>query len=77
MKKKEDRIHSILTSIDANLKQQASMRRIFVQGLVRGLGTALGATVLVALATSITIQFFNTADLTMIAEYFFNDAVVN
>ncbi len=77
MKKKEDRIHSILTSIDANLKQQASMRRIFVQGLVRGLGTALGATVLVALVTSITIQFFNTADLTMIAEYFFNDAVVD
>ncbi len=55
--KKPDRLSSILDQIDTELKRQNSFRFIFLQGLTRGLGTALGATILVALITSITIHF--------------------
>ncbi len=74
-KKKEDKIYSILSSIDGTLKQQGSTRRIFFQGLVRGLGTALGATVLLAIVTSLTIQFVDALDWSTFSEYFFGEAV--
>lgn len=59
-KKKPDKITSILENIDRELHRQNSLGYIFLQGLVRGLGTALGATILVALVTSITIHFAET-----------------
>ena len=74
-KKKEDKIYSVLESIDTTLKQQNSKKRIFIQGLVRGLGTALGATVLLAIITSLTIQFVDVLDWSSFSEYFFNEAV--
>lgn len=59
MPKKTDPYTDLLRDIDAHLRKQNSMRFVFAQGLMRGFGTALGATVLVALVTSITIQFTN------------------
>lgn len=57
MPKKADKLTSVLEEIDIVLKRQNSLRYIFLQGFLRGVGTALGATVLVALVTSITIHF--------------------
>ena len=74
-KKKEDKIYSILTSIDDTLKQQGSFRRTFMQGIVRGFGTALGATVLLAMATSLTIQLVDSLDWHSFSSYFFSEAV--
>jgi len=74
-KKKEDRIYSILSSIEKMLKIQNSTKRIFIQGVVRGLGTALGATVLLALVTSLTIHFADSLDWHFISQYFFNEAI--
>lgn len=74
-KKKEDKMLSILTSVDSALKKQSSFKTVFIQGLVRGFGTALGATVLVALATSLTLQMVDTVDLHTFSSYFMNNAV--
>jgi hypothetical protein len=74
-KKKEDKIYSVLSSIDATLKLQSSGKRIFMQGLIRGLGTALGATVLLAIVTSLTIQFVDALDWASFSQYFFSEVV--
>lgn len=64
MPKKADKLTSILEEIEDSLKRQNSLRYIFLQGLMRGLGTALGATVLVALVTSITIHVTDSGEVT-------------
>lgn len=74
-KKKEDKIYNILLSIDNTLTQQNSFKRTFTQGLVRGFGTALGATVLLALATSLTIQLVDSLDWHAFSSYFFTEVV--
>ncbi len=56
-KKKSDRLTSVLGEVETILKRQNSLRYIFLQGLMRGVGTTLGATVFVALITSITLHF--------------------
>jgi hypothetical protein len=75
MDKKNEKIYSILNQIDRNLKRQISLKRIFIQGMVRGLGTALGATVILAIFTTIILKTASTLDIEMILQYFFNDAV--
>lgn len=74
-KKAKDPLLNILKSIDKTLTRQNSMRGIFVQGLMRGFGTALGATVLLALATSITLQFVDIFDAKTFTEYIVDDLV--
>ena len=74
-KNNDDKISSILSSIDDSLKQQNSPKRVFTQGLIRGFGTALGATVVLALLTSITLKLSDTLSANTVIEYFFNDAV--
>ncbi|GEM_PF-5841535 len=74
-KKQEDKIYAILSSIDETLKQQGSGKRVFIQGLIRGLGTALGATVLVALVSSIAIQFIDALDWSSFSQYFFGEII--
>lgn len=63
MPKKTDPLPPILSEIEVQLKRQNSLRYIFLQGLTRGIGTALGATVLVALVTSLTIHFTDSAEV--------------
>lgn len=75
-KNSEDKIYTILTSIDKTLQNQNSPRRIFFLGLIRGLGTAIGATILLAIVTSLTISFADSLDWNFISQYFFNDAIV-
>lgn len=53
----DQNIEPILAEIDIALKRQNSLGYIFFHGIVRGMGTALGATLLVATVTSLTIYF--------------------
>lgn len=53
----EQNIEPVLAEIDIALKRQNSLGYIFLHGLVRGMGTALGATLLVAFVTSLTLYF--------------------
>lgn len=50
----------VLKEIDVTLRRQNSFVFIFLHGLVRGMGTALGATILVAVVTSLTLHFAGT-----------------
>lgn len=68
MPKKEDQLTSILKEVNFRLRQQNSLGFNFLQGLTRGLGTALGATVLVAIATSVTIHFADSELLTALTQ---------
>jgi len=61
--KKPDKLTAILNQIETELKRQNSFGFIFLRGITRGLGTALGATILVALVTSITIHFADTPEI--------------
>lgn len=58
--KKDEELSSILGEIDVVLKRQNSLGYIFLHGIVRGMGTALGATLLVAVLTSLTLHFAQT-----------------
>lgn len=60
-KKSETDLEPVLQEIDIALRRQNSFLYIFLHGVVRGMGTALGATVLVAIVTSITIHFAGSA----------------
>lgn len=75
-KNKEDKVYDILSSIDESLRRQNSPRRVFFLGITRGLGTALGATVLLALVTSLTFQLSSSVNISSFSSYFFSDAVV-
>jgi hypothetical protein len=74
-KKDKDPLLNILKSIDQTLTKQTSLRSVFVLGLMRGFGTALGATVLLAIATSITIQFVDTFNAKTFTEYIVEDLI--
>jgi hypothetical protein len=60
-KKTEEAFMPVLKEIDVTLRRQNSFVFIFFHGLVRGMGTALGATILVAIITSLTLHFAGTA----------------
>ncbi|MCA9359978.1 hypothetical protein H6781_00740 [Candidatus Nomurabacteria bacterium] len=75
MSKKGDNLKPILIQIENSLMKQNSLRNVFLQGIVRGLGTALGATVLVAIITSLTIKLSSTISISSIIEQFFNGAI--
>ena len=59
----DDKLETVLTSIEDELHKQNSFRRIFVNGLLRGLGTAIGATLLFAIFTSLALHFASTVDM--------------
>lgn len=64
MKKKESTsIEASLASLDKALWRHSSLGYIFIMGVVRGVGTALGATAIVAVITSLAIHFFGSAHL--------------
>jgi hypothetical protein len=62
-KKAPDDTKNTLMELNKVLHLHSSLWYVFVHGVVRGLGTAFGATVLVAIVTSIAIQFADTAIL--------------
>lgn len=72
MAKKEDKLFTVLTSIEESLRKQNSPKKIFFQGVLRGFGTAVGATVIFAVVTSLTIYFVDTIDLNSILGSLFN-----
>ena len=76
-KPKKDKILDVLTQIEDSLSQQNAIGRVFILGLFRGLGTALGATVLLAIATSIAIQFTDTVSVESLMDYFFDSSVLD
>ncbi len=57
MPKKVDPLSATLNELHTQLKRQNSLGFTFLQGLMRGISTALGATLFVAIATSLTIHF--------------------
>ena len=61
---KEDR----LSSIDQKLDNLTSLKKEFVRGVVRGVGTALGASVIGAVAIWLIFAVFNTVDDVPIVE---------
>lgn len=65
-KKNKDDVSNILEEISLSLKRQNALGYTFMQGMVRGMGTAFGATVLVAIITSITLNFFGSAETSAI-----------
>ena len=67
-KKGKDDVTDVLNEIEITLKRQNSFGYIFLHGIVRGMGTALGATVLVALLTSITLNFFGSPQMDAVIE---------
>lgn len=62
-KKAPDDTKSALLELNKVLHLHSSLWYVFIHGVVRGLGTAFGATVLVAIVTSVAIQFADTAIL--------------
>lgn len=74
-KQKRDKVYAILSEIEDQLNRQNSLKRVFLLGLFRGLGTALGATVLLAIVTSLAINFFDAVSIETIMQYFFNEAL--
>ena len=62
MKKKESAtIEASLEQMNKALWRHSSLWYVFIHGVVRGVGTALGATVIVAVITSLAIHFFGSA----------------
>lgn len=61
-KKKEPHV-LLLEEIHMQLKRQNSIGYSLLLGIMRGLGTALGATVLVAIVTSVALQFTGSAEI--------------
>jgi hypothetical protein len=59
-KKTEEAFMPVLKEIDVTLRRQNSFVFIFLHGFVRGMGTALGATILVGVVTSLTLHFAGT-----------------
>jgi hypothetical protein len=57
-----------LVEINKALWRHSSLSFVFIHGIVRGLGTALGATVLVAIVTSLTLRFADVAHLDAIVK---------
>lgn len=76
-KKKGDKLNSLLVSIDDSLKKQNSTWRVFVNGLVRGFGTALGATVVLAILTSMTFKAVESLDPEKLINFFMDDVTSN
>ena len=62
MPKKKDPYVEVLDEIRVQIRKQNSLGFTFVQGMTRGLGTALGATVLVAVLTSIALHFTGSSE---------------
>ncbi len=62
-KKSKDTEVEIFDDIRKALHLHSSFRFIFLQGMVKGFGTVFGATVLVAIMTSIAIKFADVAYL--------------
>jgi hypothetical protein len=64
MPKKNDPYSKLLGDIHTQLRKQNSFGFTFLQGILRGCGTALGATILLAVVTSITLEFADSATVT-------------
>lgn len=71
-KKNKDDISSILSEINIALQRQNAYRYSFFHGIMRGVGTALGATVVVALVTSLTINFFDSPQMEALIQMIMN-----
>lgn len=67
-KKAPDDTRTALVELNKVLHLHSSLWYVFMSGIVRGLGTAFGATILVAIVTSLALQF---ADVTYL------DAIIN
>lgn len=52
-----DRLITVLGQLELQIKKQTSLKFVLLRGVIYGLGTVIGATVLVALLGSVLSQF--------------------
>lgn len=55
----QDRLITVLHSLEDQMKRQNSLKSTLIRGMIYGLGTVLGATVLVALLGATIAGFIN------------------
>ncbi len=53
-----DRLIDVLESLENLTKKQVSLKFVLIRGSIYGLGTVIGATVLISVVSFITIQLF-------------------
>jgi hypothetical protein len=53
-----DRLVTVLESLESLTKKQVSIKFIFLKGTVYGLGTVIGATVLISIVSFFFVQIF-------------------
>ncbi len=62
------RLLEVLQTLDSHIQRQNSLKYAFVRGMVYGLGTVVGATVLVALLGGVIVTVLNTFSDTPLSE---------
>jgi predicted membrane protein len=60
---------SELLKINRLLTRRLSFKHIFMLGLVQGLGTALGATIIAGVVLALLLRFANFLDIPLINQY--------
>jgi len=53
-----DRLIEVLESLESLTKKQVSIKFIFLRGVIYGLGTVIGATVLISILSYSVVQIF-------------------
>lgn len=65
-----NKLHEVLSELERDIKRQNSLKFAFLKGAVYGLGTVIGATVLLAIVTGIFAQTFGSlSDVPLIGDY--------
>ncbi len=55
----EEQLISVLNELEHEVEKQNSWRLVFLRGTIHGLGTVIGATVLIAIIASVLAVVFN------------------
>jgi len=55
-----DQLIDVLSSLDSLTKKQVSLKFIFLRGIIYGLGTVIGATVLISILSYSLVEIFGT-----------------
>lgn len=73
-----ERLLTVLSSIERQIKLQTSLRSAFVRGLVYGLGTIIGATLLIALLGGVLATAVDSLQsIPFIGQYFSEQQLTN
>jgi Domain of unknown function (DUF5665) len=68
----QQRLITVLSELEEEVEKQNSWRRVFIRGTLYGLGTVIGATVLLALlgsAIAIAVETFGIQNIPVLGEF--------